>query len=43
MMDQQESINCWLEWCEKKVNCEVRYLDNRCEVKYQFLRCSPWI
>ena len=32
-MNQQELINSWLAWCEKKVNCEVRYLDNRCEVK----------
>jgi len=23
----------WLHWSNQKINCEIRYLDNRCEMK----------
>jgi hypothetical protein len=32
-MSRQEPFNSWVGWCNQKLNCEVRYLDNRCEVK----------
>ncbi|MFN5219272.1 MAG: hypothetical protein ACK5CL_10935 [Sphingomonadales bacterium] len=32
-MSQQEPFISWVGWCNQKLNCEVRYLDNRCEVK----------
>jgi hypothetical protein len=32
-MDLNPDYSGWLEWCNQKNNCEIRYLDNRCEVK----------
>ena len=32
-MIQQEPFKSWVVWCNQKQICEVRYLDNRCEVK----------
>jgi hypothetical protein len=32
-MDLNPDYSSWLEWCNQKNNCEIRYLDNRCEVK----------
>jgi hypothetical protein len=32
-MGHNPVYSCWLEWCNQKINCQVRYLDNRCEVK----------
>ena len=32
-MSQNEPLNSWVGWCNQKLNCEVRYLDNRCEVR----------
>ncbi len=28
-----EIYQLWQQWCNQKLNCEVCYLDNRCEVK----------
>jgi hypothetical protein len=39
-MVQSEVFNSWQSWCEQKLNCEIRYLDNRCEIK---LMISPII
>jgi|GEM_PF-2288934 len=33
MMGQNELYNNWQYWCNEKINCEIRYLDNRCELK----------
>jgi hypothetical protein len=32
-MEQSEVFDTWRIWCEQKLNCEIRYLDNRCDVK----------
>lgn len=32
-MGQNALYHAWQQWSNQKINCEIRYLDNRCELK----------
>jgi hypothetical protein len=33
MMETSPQYQLWQQWCEEKIPCEIRYLNNQCTLK----------